>query len=297
VLDQVVSKALAKNPARRYQQARAFQENLNSIINSGDIDDIPPAIFDRRKKKPKRKIAIVSSLAVATLLVIGLCVAISLSSSVDNPSGKNDPTATKTQKTDAKGDVSVPDVKGVTQDRAKEILTSNGFKVGSVTTEDNPTILKDYVTKTDPKVGTMIKRGSTVNIFVSSGMVKLPNLVGKDSLEATKILKELNLVVSYKNEESSEPEGRVLAQFPAEGSVQQQSTVSLTLAVSVKVLMPSLTGMTLEQAQQSLDAIGLRSSVTYKPSSTIPRGSVISQDPAPGTSLPKGAEVSLVVSQ
>ena len=80
----------------------------------------------------------------------------------------------------------VPDVKERSQEEARSILESAGFKVNAaVKTEDSADIAKDMVTKTDPAAGQSVPKGTTITIYVSSGMTTVPsNLVGqsKDSV-------------------------------------------------------------------------------------------------------------------
>ncbi|HEY6567301.1 MAG TPA: PASTA domain-containing protein [Actinomycetota bacterium] len=58
---------------------------------------------------------------------------------------------------------------------------------------------------------------------------------------------------------------------------------------------PSVISMTKAQAIDRLEALGLEPEVTTRPSQDAERGTVLRQDPAPGTSLPEGARVVLVV--
>ena len=80
----------------------------------------------------------------------------------------------------------VPDVKERSQEEARSILESAGFKVNAtVKTEDSADIAKDMVTRTDPAAGQSVPKGTTITIYVSSGMTTVPsNLVGqsKDSV-------------------------------------------------------------------------------------------------------------------
>ena len=79
----------------------------------------------------------------------------------------------------------VPDVDRTQQESAQH-SGSAGFKVNAaVKTEDSADIAKDMVTKTDPAAGQSVPKGTTITIYVSSGMTTVPsNLVGqsKDSV-------------------------------------------------------------------------------------------------------------------
>jgi serine/threonine-protein kinase len=64
-----------------------------------------------------------------------------------------------------------------------------------------------------------------------------------------------------------------------------------------KVAVPDLSGKTVEEATAALKAKGLTlGEQTTKPDDTVPQDQIISQDPASGTQVDKGAAVSVVVS-
>ena len=49
------------------------------------------------------------------------------------------------------------------------------------------------------------------------------------------------------------------------------------------VTVPSVLGLTKDEAKTKLDAAGLKADFQDEPSDTVPEGSVVSQDPAPNT--------------
>lgn len=60
------------------------------------------------------------------------------------------------------------------------------------------------------------------------------------------------------------------------------------------VQLPALVGLSVEQAQDTLDGLELRSRVVYR-TSDAPAGTVIETDPAEGSEVPAGTRVTLVV--
>ena len=60
--------------------------------------------------------------------------------------------------------------------------------------------------------------------------------------------------------------------------------------------MPKLTGLKRSAAEQQLSSAGLQADVTEKESGEAP-GTVLAQDPAPGTLLHKGDTVKLTVAK
>ena len=69
--------------------------------------------------------------------------------------------------------MTVPDLSDYTQEDARNALEKLGFKVSSVTkTADSATIEKDKVVSTDPASGTSQPKGTTITLYISSGMTK-----------------------------------------------------------------------------------------------------------------------------
>ncbi|MBH0007979.1 Stk1 family PASTA domain-containing Ser/Thr kinase [Salinibacterium sp. SWN1162] len=99
--------------------------------------------------------------------------------------------------------VTVPNVSNMQQDAAIELLESAGLVYGSTSQEYSPSLKKGTVISSDPRgdaernsAGEIIREGETVNLVVSNGLVKIPDLVGTDLGEANNTLTALQLSVS-----------------------------------------------------------------------------------------------------
>ncbi|QAV70683.1 Stk1 family PASTA domain-containing Ser/Thr kinase [Salinibacterium sp. UTAS2018] len=99
--------------------------------------------------------------------------------------------------------VTVPNVSNMQQDAAIELLESAGLVYGSTSQEYSPSLKKGTVISSDPRgdaernsAGEIIREGETVNLVVSNGLVKIPDLVGTDLGEANSTLTALQLSVS-----------------------------------------------------------------------------------------------------
>ncbi len=87
--------------------------------------------------------------------------------------------------------------------------------------EPSSTVPKGLVTRTDPPAGTSVPVGSTVTLYVSSGMqVKVPSLQGDTEAEATSALAAVNLTPSFTIQTVTDPtqDGLVLSQSPGAGT-------------------------------------------------------------------------------
>jgi beta-lactam-binding protein with PASTA domain/tRNA A-37 threonylcarbamoyl transferase component Bud32 len=143
--------------------------------------------------------------------------------------------------------VEVPDVTGMSQDEAKTELEKYDLVLGRVDSDEKPKVKKDEVFATEPAAGKKVKPGTSVTVFVGTGLVKLPNVVGLSLKDAKKILEDdLGLTVVPENSPSAErPPGEVLAQDPFLGTlVPIDSSVTLTIAEKPKVTPTTTTTTT-----------------------------------------------------
>jgi eukaryotic-like serine/threonine-protein kinase len=129
--------------------------------------------------------------------------------------------------------VMMPNVVGQESQTAQQLLQGAGFQV-SVQSEPSDTVPSGRVTRTDPAANTQVKRGSSVNMFVSTGpqLVDLPNVVGQMQNQATQTLQQAGFQVFVAQQGVNTPSdnGRVLAQNPPGGGQQPKgSGVTLTV--------------------------------------------------------------------
>ncbi|MFD1061274.1 Stk1 family PASTA domain-containing Ser/Thr kinase [Scardovia wiggsiae] len=133
----------------------------------------------------------------------------------------------------------IPNVKGMTQQAATSALTSAGFKVSSVATENSATVEKDHVTRTDPASGTQQPQGTSVILYISTGQTTVPTgLVGKPRNEAVRQLNNNGFNTNIMPENSdSVAAGNVTRVDPAEGStVSQGATITVYISSGPKMI-------------------------------------------------------------
>ena len=130
--------------------------------------------------------------------------------------------------------------------------------------------------------------------------VDVPRLVGRTQAVATDALAAAGLKAKIELVPSDGPAGRVLQQSPASGNAPDGSTIVLSVSKArpkpVTVTVPDLAGQTTAVAESAVRARGLSFELRQVPSD-LALGTVVSQWPAAGTTLPKGRSVLLNVSQ
>jgi eukaryotic-like serine/threonine-protein kinase len=134
--------------------------------------------------------------------------------------------------------------------------------------------------------------------LISHARVTVPNQVGKQESPATTDLDSRGFNVNVQRVESGETVGVVIGQTPEGGTkVDKGSTVTLRVSKGPgQVLVPQVEGLTFKRATSALTKAGLFADSSSETSDTVPKGEVISADPAEGTQVQKGSHVRIVVS-
>ncbi len=126
----------------------------------------------------------------------------------------------------------VPDVANQPIEAAQAAITAAGFTPGSVTKQDSATVAADLVLSIDPAATTAQPLGTTINFFVSNGMVTLSDLRGQSLSAATDLLLGATLQLVPVPEPdydcSEKPGSPVIKQSLPPGAVPQKSEVTLT---------------------------------------------------------------------
>ncbi len=130
--------------------------------------------------------------------------------------------------------------------------------------------------------------------------VEVPRLVGLKAAEARSQLRALGLRSTQRPVESTQPKGTVVRQSPGVGTaLREGQAVLLTVSTGpARVSVPDVVGLDEESASRELEAAGFEIQVVDEPTEAVEEeGLVLAQDPAGGTSGPKGSVVTITVSR
>ena len=197
----------------------------------------------------------------------------------------------------------VPNVAGLTVAEAQDLLEplELGAEVIEEFSEDVP---KGEVINSNPLSGEKARRGGSISLIISKGKERyiIPSdLIGKDPADVKLALEELTLEVIGTNEAYDEvvPSGKVAGTDPPAGSSLKRNS-EITILVSkgpAPVDVPPIIGTLLKDAVIELEKLGLSIEATEEVFDDSVAGTILSIDPLPGATVPKGTVIKATVSK
>ena len=280
-IDAIVLKAMAKNPANRYQTAAQMRADLERALAGQPVEAAPVLAEDsttvlppppttvllrQPQRRPGRTLAYIA-LGVATVLVF--LVALLLAGSLLKSGG---------------GDINTPNVIGLPIGDARALLAAKGLRTGHVLLAFDNTgkYAAGEVMSQDPQPDILLSKGQSVDLTESKGIeqVLVPQVLNLTQADAKRTLVAAHLKVGQIiPQNSSQKPGTVLATNPPPG---QQVPVNTPIQLTVS---------TVDQAVQTLQQAGFQ--VTLNPDTSPGDAHVVSQDPAPGSFAKYGSTVRL----
>ncbi|MGW5651689.1 Stk1 family PASTA domain-containing Ser/Thr kinase [Streptomyces humi] len=326
-MDAIVLRALVKDPNYRYQSADEMRADIEACLDGQPVaataamgsvgyggypDDqattalradagattmLPPMNPDdggygyddrpdRRRQQKKNNTSTILLVVAGVLVLVG---AILIGKWAFGGGGAGNDT------------VSTPTFVGQTENSAKKMADNIGLVLAttSKTCANQP---KGNVCSQDPQPNADVKKGSTVNLVISTGAPKVvvPSVVGQSIDDATTTLEgdKYKFVVKTKQRVSGEDPGTVLDQDPALGAeVEKGSTITLTVAkAEEKSTVPDVTNQTCDAAKAQMTANNLTGNCTEVETDDANLvGKVISTDPQKGTQVDKNSTVTIQI--
>ena len=308
-LDAVVMRALAKNPANRYQTAAEFRDDLERLRTGQDVLATPllphedatqvisrhsttqvmaPLVDDEIQDRNPWLVALIVALILAVIGGLGYLLAQSLIGGGATPS--------PTPKV-----VSVPKVTGLTQAEATAALTRVHL-VPKVVPKVDATATPGTVILQDPASGASAHEGDTVTITVAKApkQVPVPSVVGQTVAEARATLKAANLTLGAQTQAASDtvPTGQIISQNPtADTPVDSNTPVDVVISTGPsKVQVPDVTCFSFGHAKAVLaqNNLNIANGGSAPPNASCPQANRVAlQDPTAGTTVDPGSTVTV----
>lgn len=320
-LENMILKAIAKAPEKRYQTALEFIEDLTHIQNGEPLRKIErpvvedlestrvhrslstgvnaalsanPKEEDSKSNKPnksnkKRNLWIFGTLAVLLLLLVGVWFGFKNFFGV--------------------GTAQVPNLIGRSVFEAGVLVEDAKLKLDpNVTEEFDDEVAPEKIISQEPRPGSSVKEGRSIKISVSKGpeMLKVPDLkTGNKNLEDAKYaIKNARFTEEPKvtqDNSSLLPAGTVISQNPQPGfSWPKNGIIDLQVSggkATTNQIMPNVVGKSVAEAQHTLQTqMDLEVRIVHESSTDYPEEAVMKTNPKPGDPIPPGTIITITVS-
>ncbi len=270
-LETIVSVALSKDPAHRYQSAGAMLADLHRSIKGEQVTT------KIRRIKPRKNIYLALAISLSVIVGTGSIFLFTSSHSTQ---------------------VQIPNVVGLTLDQAKALLKN--FTINVVRAPDGR-IPKDRVANQLPLATTKAPSGSSVTLTISDGpgtTVVPVTLVGLSLTDARNLIAGAGLVIAQTTPvDSNEAPGTVISVTPAAGSTVQAGDGLILEIASGSAQVPDITGRSEIEAQTILTQAGFLIKTIYAYDANSPLDTVLAQAPNGGTSQSIGGSVTMTINK
>ena len=324
-VENVILRSCAKNPKNRYDSAREMHDDLKTVLskdrqdedkwvysypeneleetkklsreelNKGLLDELEneEEVKNKRKKNGKDKklntgLMIAGSI-FATLIVVFTAIFFLIPSITE------------------KKEVKVPDVTKMTVEKAKKELEKVGLEITSKDIEQaNEKIGKGKVIKTSPEKGRTVKKGTKIQLYVSTGTskIEIEDYTGQNYYEIEAKLKALGLNVVKMTKEYSETDtsvkaGMIVGQDIDEGEKLEKGD-SITLYVpEFYTEYPDFIGenYTISQVEAWATKYGVKLEKNYRETDDVEPNMILSQSRPAGTKVNTNVTLTVTVSK
>ena len=218
-IENVILKACAKNPKNRYDNVKDMYNDIKTALDEDRInetkqtykfseDDLDETkkieslseVKKNKKKETKEEDSTEKKMNLALIItsgVAGLLVLLSVIFFFVVP---------------AMGpkDVKIPDVTGLTVEKAEEKLLNAGLEINVKTKEESSEDVKEgRIVKTEHSKNRTVKEGQKITLIVSTGTakIKIEDYTGKNAMEVKGALELLGLNVTVEKKKVEETEG------------------------------------------------------------------------------------------
>lgn len=312
-IENIITRATAKNPKNRYANANEMHDDLMTALNKERINEPPielkydegltdePVIADKANvddaivsqikddEKPKNKKLIILASVFGGLIVLTLFALLIL------------PMITKVP------EVTVPDVSNLSVEEATEKLKKMGLVVKATTEEEaSDEIEKGKVIETKPKSGKVVKEKTEITLIVSKGVeqIEIEDYTGQNYIKVQTKLELAGLKVLVEERDTSTKVSSDQLQNIIEQSVKAGEKLdkgaSITLYIpSSKKYYPNMVSenWTLGEARTWAIENGVKLSVSYRETNDYDPNMIIKQSKTTSDVIKSGDTLEIVVAK
>ena len=310
-LNDIILKAMRKDPTLRYQSATEMLRDLNNALKDPEGDFVDNSNYASVDDGATRVIPTINNEDIRSnninnnndnffikhkklSIFLGVVLLFFLSIFGTNFILK----VTKPKET------SIPNLVGISKEEAEKLITDNKLEIGEVKEEYNSETELGYVISQDPayRENFKIKEGTKINYVVSLGIEEttVPKVVGKTEEEAIQLLEDAKLKYEIKEENSKKVEaGYVIEQeTEADKKVNAGDTVVIHVSLGIKkITTPSVLGKSEKDATKELKNAGFKVIVATEEDTSKDNDKVIKQSIDAGTEVEDESSITITVNK
>ncbi|MEG1350939.1 MAG: PASTA domain-containing protein, partial [Bacilli bacterium] len=316
-IENIILKASAKNPKNRYASVKDMRSDLLTCLNDEKINEpvveykyeetdsddtkiipiikktkedfIAEPIVDEEIKKSNVWLWILTSIFGLIMLgLVGMFLIVPMLTEIP--------------------DVKVPNVVGLTVQKAEEKLKKVGFEVRLETERiESENIAEGKVVKTNPAIGRSIKKGSFITIYESIGIdsFEMGDYIGKNYIEIKAILENVHKLIVKIEKKDVDTEVKEYGEQEIVGqSVEKGKKViagdKVTLFIPNIILSyPDMVKdmWKLSDVEAFCTSNEITLTVEYKETSSFPKDTVMEQSRSYKTPVVKGSTLKVIIAK
>ncbi len=303
-VENVILKAAAKNPKNRYENALEMHEDLETVLDKSRQDEkkyvypypeqeieeetitrskkqenLRSEKQEKQKEKKENKALMITGIVTFVLILVSLFIFFAL------------PILTKPK------EVEVPDVSGMTTEKAEKELEKKGFSVKDEIVEKvSEEVEEGHVISTSPKAGRTVKKGAIITLNVSKGLekFKLEDYTEKDYTTVKYLLEEKGLTVNMIEKEVTDDDnvkdGTIMSQtIASETEVKKGDTISFEVAKLITVYPDFVNeSYTLSGVEEFCKKYNITLESTAKETNDFTENTILTQSRTAGTKVVSG---------
>ncbi|MBR2603816.1 MAG: Stk1 family PASTA domain-containing Ser/Thr kinase [Bacilli bacterium] len=328
-LENIILKAAAKNPKNRYNNVRELYDDLKTCLDEqrkdekrivfkypeNEYDDEKTVITNNLKeeikkkeeeKEERKKIEVkeieesiedkrMSKFTKLLIILVSVLVFALLAVFIIFPAVFKNPS------------IEVPDVSGLSVKEARTLLKNEGLKISGTIKEDyTDDVEAGKVTKTNPKAGSVVKKGAVITLYKSLGSnrIELKDYTGE---EAEKIKWDLdkegiNVIIEKKDVDNKsdylDKADIIIAQEPAAGEKIISGDILKLYIPNIITAYPNFVEdskykSSIDKIQAFCDEYDINLTVKEVETEEKAAGTILSQSISEGSKINKGDKITV----
>ena len=310
-MNQIIMKAMQKEPALRYASATEMLKDLNIALKNPEgnfveeisgvtqrIETIKEEPKEEKNNKNKKGKLNKKTKTIITIVACAILIPLLLFATIWGTKKILDANSIK--------DVNIPNLVGKTEDEVKQILSTSKLTYEIVEEQYNKEVEAGLIISQDPEYreNYKIKEDNVIKLIISKGkeLTTIPKVAGMTYDEAQRTLAQYKLRPEKIEEKSDKIEqGIVIRQEPAENTeAVAGDTVKVYVSIGTgleKISVPYVIGKAQDVATKELTESKLKVEIAYEEDKTRNEGIVLKQSLEVGEVVEEGSTIVLTINK